>query len=124
VRKPGGRRFATPEDAARALSSRLPNVGVFLSTSADGEAFEWSEIQSGIFSHVVRSGLLGAADANADGSVSYVELAAFVDTATSEVPNPLMRPQVFARGPGALDDAPIARLHSMSSVRWLELGAA
>jgi hypothetical protein len=124
VRKPGGRHFATSEDAARTLSSRLPNVGVFLSTSADGEAFEWSEIQSGIFSHVVRSGLLGGADANADGSVSYVELAGFVDTATAEVRNPLMRPQVFARGPGAEDDAPIARLHSMTSVRWLELGAA
>jgi hypothetical protein len=65
VRKPGGRHFATSEDAARALASRLPNVGVFLSTSAEGEAFEWSEIQSGIFSHLVRSGLLGAADANA-----------------------------------------------------------
>ncbi|MEN9581538.1 MAG: hypothetical protein RJA70_4547, partial [Pseudomonadota bacterium] len=57
VRKPGGRHFATSEDAARSLSSKLPNVGVFLSTSAEGEAFEWSEIQSGIFSHVVRSGL-------------------------------------------------------------------
>ena len=124
VRKPGGRHFATSEDAARALASRLPNVGVFLSTSADGEAFEWSEIQSGIFSHVVRSGLLGAADANADGQVSYVELAAFVDTATAEVQNPNMRPHVFARGPHAKDETPIARLHSMANVRRFELGDA
>lgn len=124
VRKPGGRHFATSEDAARALASRLPNVGVFLSTSAEGETFEWSEIQSGIFSHVVRSGLLGAADANADGSVSYVELAAFVDTATADVRNPSMRPHVFARGPGANDDAPIARLYSMSAVKRFELTSA
>jgi hypothetical protein len=124
VRKPGGRHFATSEDAARALSSRLPNVGVFLSTSAEGETFEWSEIQSGIFSHVVRSGLLGAADADADGAVSYLELAAFVDTATAEVRNPSMRPHVFARGPGADDAAPIARLYSMSSVRRFELASA
>jgi hypothetical protein len=122
VRKPGGRHFATSEDAARALASRLPNVGVFLSTSAEGEAFEWSEIQSGIFSHLVRSGLLGAADANADGSVSYLELAAFVDTATADVRNPNMRPHVFARGPGAADATPIARLQSMSSVRRFALG--
>jgi hypothetical protein len=124
VRKPGGRHFATSEDAARALSADLPNVGVFLSTSAEGEAFEWSEIQSGIFSHVVRSGLLGAADANADGSVSYLELSAFVDTATSEVKNPNMRPHVFARGPGAVDHTPIARLHSMSGVRRFALSDA
>jgi hypothetical protein len=124
VRKPGGRHFATSEDAARALAGRLPNVGVFLSTSADGEAFEWSEIQSGIFSHVVRSGLLGAADADADGSVSYLELAAFVATATADVKNPNMRPQVFARGPGAEDHATIARLHSMAPVRRFELGDA
>lgn len=121
VRKPGGRRFATSEDAQRAMAEKLANVGVFLSTSAEGEAFEWSEIQSGIFSHVVRSGLLGAADANSDGAVSYLELAAFVDTATREVRNPNMRPHVFARGPGASDQTPIARLQSMSNVRRLEL---
>jgi hypothetical protein len=124
VRKPGGRHFATSEDAARSLASQLPNVGVFLSTSAEGEAFEWSEIQSGIFSHLVRSGLMGAADANADGSVSYVELAAFVDTATNEMRNPNMRPHVFARGPGSLDETPIAELRSMKNVRRFELSDA
>jgi hypothetical protein len=105
ARRPGGRYYATPEDAARALSARLPNVGVFLSTSAEGESFEWSELQSGVFSHVVRSGLLGAADADGDGAVSYVELAAFVATATADVRNPTMRPHVYARGPVGRDDA-------------------
>jgi hypothetical protein len=124
VRKPGGRHFATSEDAARALSERLPNVGFFLSTSAEGEAFEWSEIQSGIFSHVVRSGLLGAADADLDGSVTYLELAGFVATATAEVKNPNMRPHVFARGPGAQGATPIARLQSMENVRHFELSDA
>ena len=98
-RKPGGRRFATPRDAADKLSRRLPNVGVFLSTSAESEVFEWSELQSGVFSHSVRSGLMGAADANHDGRVSYEELAAFVATAAAEIKNPLYRPKVFARGP-------------------------
>jgi hypothetical protein len=99
-------------------------VGVFLSTSADGEAFEWSEIQSGIFSHVVRSGLMGGADANGDGQVSYLELAGFVDTATADVTNPNMRPHVFSRGPGALDATPIANLQSMGGVRRFELSDA
>jgi hypothetical protein len=124
ARKPGGRHFATSEDASRALAAKLPNVGVFLSTSADGEAFEWSEIQSGIFSHVVRSGLLGGADANGDGQVSYVELAAFVDTATTDVRNPNMRPHVYSRGPGAQNETPIANLQSMTAVRRFELSDA
>ena len=124
VRKPGGRHFATPEDDAKALASRLPNVGVFLSTSAEGEAFEWSEIQSGIFSHVVRSGLLGAADANGDGSVSYLELAGFVETATADVRNANMRPHIFARGPFSRDDAPIVDLRGRSDVRRFRLSDA
>jgi hypothetical protein len=124
ARRPGGTYFATPEDAARALASRLPNVGVFLSTSAEGEAFEWSEIQSGVFSHVVRSGLLGAADANGDGAVSYVELAAFVATATADVRNPNMRPHVFARGPGARDDTAIVDLRGVTEARRLRLSDA
>ncbi len=124
ARRPGGTYFATPEDAARALTSRMANVGVFLSTSAEGEAFEWSEIQSGVFSHAVRSGLLGAADANGDGAVSYVELAAFVATATADVRNPNMRPHVYARGPGARDDAPIVTLRGATHVRRLRLSDA
>ena len=103
-RKPGGRRFATPRDAAEKLARQLPNVGVFLSTSAEAEVFEWSELQSGVFSHAVRSGLMGAADANHDGRVSYEELAGFVATAAAEIKNPLYRPKVFARGPNGDDE--------------------
>ncbi|MBX7117182.1 MAG: caspase family protein, partial [Myxococcaceae bacterium] len=66
-RKPGGRHFATPADAALELSQRLPKVGVLLSTSAEAEVYEWSAFQSGIFSHAVRSALTGAADVNGDG---------------------------------------------------------
>lgn len=121
ARRPGGHYYATSEDAARSLAERLPNVGVFLSTSAEGEAFEWSEIQSGVFSHVVRSGLLGAADANGDGSISYLELAAFVATATADVRNPNMRPHVFARGPGGRNDEPIVEAGPRSGARAFRL---
>jgi hypothetical protein len=102
-RKPGGVRFATPRDAAESLARRLPNVGVFLSTAAQAEVFEWSELQSGVFSHAVRSGLMGAADADGDGRVSYQELAGFVETAAADIKNPLFRPKVFARGPNGED---------------------
>jgi hypothetical protein len=109
-RRPGGVRFPTPRDAAEALGRRLPNVGVFLSTSAQAEVYEWSELQSGVFSHAVRSGLLGAADANRDGHVSYEELGAFVDTAVAAIKNPNYRPKVFARGPNGEDARSILHL--------------
>lgn len=112
ARRPGGRRVATTADEARSLGERLPSVGVFLSTSSEAEVFEWSELQAGIFSHAVRSGLTGAADANGDGEVSYEELRAFVSVATSRINNPLYRPKVFARGPGADERASLVSLGS------------
>ncbi|MGQ0505127.1 MAG: hypothetical protein ACT4TC_07370 [Myxococcaceae bacterium] len=115
-RKAGGKRFATPSNAAASLARRLPNVGVFLSTSAEAEVYEWSELQSGIFSHAVRSGLLGAADADGDGRVSYLELAAFVDLASSEVKNPNFRPKVFARGPAGDDRRAVLDLQDANAV--------
>lgn len=102
-RKPGGRRVRTPAEVAENLARSVPNVGVFLSSAAEGEVFEWSELQSGVFSHAVRSGLLGAADADGDGRVTYQELAAFVDGAVADIRNPLYRPKVFARGPNGED---------------------
>ncbi|HEX8700785.1 MAG TPA: hypothetical protein VF815_18215 [Myxococcaceae bacterium] len=114
-RKPGGRRYATPVDSAEAMAKRLPHVGVLLSTSAEAEVYEWSELQSGIFSHAVRSGLLGAADANTDGAVSYEELAAFVETASREVKNPTFRPRVFARGPGGDNQAQVIESRALGA---------
>jgi hypothetical protein len=119
-RRPGGRQLAVTEDAARSLSDRLPNVGVLLSTSAEAEVFEWSELQSGIFSHAVRSGLLGAADADGNGRISYDEIRAFVDLASARVDNPLYRPKVFARGPNGRNDEAIFDLGAAQSLR-LEL---
>ncbi|MGH7436224.1 MAG: hypothetical protein ACRENE_11170 [Polyangiaceae bacterium] len=116
-RRPGGRQLAVTEEAARSLSARLPNVGVLLSTSAEAEVFEWSELQSGIFSHAVRSGLMGAADVNSDGRVTYDEIRAFVDVASARVENPLYRPKVFARGPNGKGDEPLFDLTAAQSVR-------
>ncbi len=99
-RKAGGRLFPTPKEATEALRARLPNVGVLLSTSAESETYEWSELQSGIFSYAFRSGLVGGADVKVDGEVSYEELAAFIDVATRAIKNPAFRPRIFARGPG------------------------
>ncbi len=106
-RRPGGRRWATPRDMSIGFAQRHPNVGVFLSTSAEAEVYEWSELESGIFSHEVRSGLSGAADANSDGVVTYGELAAFVERANERLPSDAVRPRVFQRGPGGAAAAPL-----------------
>jgi hypothetical protein len=104
-RKPGGRRWATPKDMALGFSARHPDVGLFLSTNSETEVFEWSAIESGVFSHEVRSGLTGAADVNGDGSVSYSELAGFVQTANAGIAREILRPHLFYRGPRGDSDA-------------------
>jgi len=104
-RKPGGRRWATPRDMALGFSGRYPNVGLLLSTNSDAEVYEWSELESGIFSYEVRSGLTGAADVDGDGRVSYAELAGFIEVANRRIPREMFRPRIFWRGPGGDDGA-------------------
>jgi hypothetical protein len=52
-----------------------------------------------VFSHEVRSGLYGAADADGDGQITYREIAAFVQRANDAIPNERFRPEVHARPP-------------------------
>jgi hypothetical protein len=106
-RKPGGRRWATPKDMAMGFAKRHPEVGLFLSTSSDAEVFEWSELESGVFSHEVRSGLSGAADVDGDGSISYSELAGFVDRANARIGRDVLRPHIYYRGPSGDAAAPL-----------------
>jgi hypothetical protein len=72
---------------------------VFVSTSAEAQVWEWDQLQGGVFSHAVRSGLRGAADANADARVTYAELLAFVDVAASGLVDSVYAPRVHARAP-------------------------
>ena len=98
-RGPGGER--RPLDTiglAPALNSDS-RIGLLLSTSSARESHEWDAFQSGVFSHEVRSGLYGAADADNDGQVSYREIAAFVTRANASVPNEKYRPDIHARAP-------------------------
>ncbi|HVH45972.1 MAG TPA: caspase family protein, partial [Labilithrix sp.] len=99
ARGPGGQRRPLAGFRSSALADD-PRVGLLLSTSSARESHEWDAFQSGVFSHEVRSGLYGAADADGDGVVSYSEIAAFVARAGSAVPNEKYRPEVYARPPG------------------------
>lgn len=98
-RGPGGKRrpFSGFSQSGALVDS--PNIGLLLSTSSGRESHEWEGFQSGVFSHEVRSGLYGAADANRDARVTYREIAAFVARANEAIPNERFRPDVFARPP-------------------------
>ena len=76
-----------------------PNVGVVLSSSTIGEVHEWGKYLSGVFSHEVRSALLGPADLDDDGQVTFAELAAFVASANAEVKNETYRVRPYIRPP-------------------------
>lgn len=100
---PGGRRtrfsgsFAAPAELSPA---RLANTGFVLSTSSDRDSHEWERFGGGVFSYQVRSALLGAADVDQDGRISYAELGAFLTTASQAVTNPRFRPDFLIRPPG------------------------
>ncbi|HVH47204.1 MAG TPA: caspase family protein [Labilithrix sp.] len=99
-RGPGGQRRPA-QDFAKSVYElgRDPRVGLLLSTSSATESHEWDAFQSGVFSHEVRSGLYGAADADGDGEVSYREMAAFIGRANESIENERFRPRIFARPP-------------------------
>jgi hypothetical protein len=102
-RGPGGaRREARGFTQLGGLAAR-PTTGLLFSTSSAKESHEWAGFQAGVFSHEMRSGLYGAADADADGRVSYREIAAFIQRANASVKNERFRPDVYVRPPKNTD---------------------
>lgn len=99
ARGPGGTHRPLRGFLDRSLRPRMAKVGFLLSSSQSGESHEWEAFQSGVFSHEVRSGLVGAADVDGDGTISYREIAAFVARANAAIVNERYRPTVYARSP-------------------------
>ncbi|MEO0460792.1 MAG: hypothetical protein AAF219_08105 [Myxococcota bacterium] len=120
-RSPRVERWEPPAKSHQSLLEKYPHVGAIISTSAEALTYEWSEIQSGVFSYQLRSALRGAADVDADGSVTYIEMEAFVETANRLVENELYRPNVYARAPADDDDAEFIDARQSNSVT-LKLG--
>lgn len=88
-----------PAGDSRLRFEDYPNVGVILASSTVGETHEWGRYLAGIFSHEVRSALLGAGDVDDDGAVNFAELAAFVAAANARVTNPTVRITPYIRPP-------------------------
>src|SRR5882757_1343621 len=102
-RGPGGERHELHGFTELGGLAARDSVGLLLSTSSAKESHEWSGFQAGVFSHEVRSGLYGAADADGDGQVSYREIAAFIDRANAGIANERYRSEVFAHPPKSSD---------------------
>ena len=100
---------------------RYPNTGVILASSAQSETHEWSRWQAGIFSHELRSALLGAGDVDGDGLVTYSEAAAAVEAANVGILDPTARLRVFARPPSARIDLPLIDLKDLSKAAQLRI---
>lgn len=109
-REPYRRRFAAPEITE--------GVGYILSTSNDAESHEWSAIQGGVFSHEIRSAMLGGADLDGDGAVDYEELALFVAVANEGIEHPKYRPNVFIRPPANDVKATILSARGKSTLKF------
>jgi hypothetical protein len=103
-RGPGGERRAWQDSYFRPHEPGGGNTGFLLASSSSGLSHEWEEFQAGIFSHEVRSGLMGPADANGDGVITYRELTGFVRMANRPVRNERFRPQIVSRVPAGGDD--------------------
>ncbi len=119
------------EDYSGAISSyqrdfqldRYPNTGVILSTSSDRESHEWSAYAAGIFSHQLRSALVGTADLNIDGSVDYLEVEGYLAAANAAVIDPKARVAVYAKPPRADPGRPLLARGHATSMRTLVLAA-
>ena len=102
----------------------LPQVGAFLAAAANAKAHEWTQVESGVFTHEVLSGLYGAADINGDLQIEYGELHAFLTAANSNVRDPRARPQVVVRSPDGNANAILLDLRALRDTRWLSGNAA
>lgn len=98
-----------------------PNTGVILASSASSETHEWSQWEAGIFSHELRSGLLGPADVDGDGAVSYPEAASFVEAANAAIEVPRARLRVFYRPALVRPDLPLFELAALRALPTMEI---
>lgn len=117
------RRAAVADFVAREDLARYPNTGILLATSTEKETHEWSVYRGGVFSHQLRSALVGGADVNGDGEIAYSEVEAFLAAANQHVLHPDARLEVFAHPPAVDRTRPIVDLRAARFRHWLTIPA-
>ncbi|MBN2714547.1 MAG: hypothetical protein JXX14_01755 [Deltaproteobacteria bacterium] len=112
----------TPEEhrvSSLPVASRVPGLGIFVSSSANRQSHEWSKLESGVFTHVVLSGLSGLADINNDGRIAYSELYAFTLAANRGVKKSLARVQVVVAPPKRNQNVPIVDISNVADAAFV-----
>jgi hypothetical protein len=102
---------------------RSSTVGVIVSTSGTAEVHEWSRFRAGVFSHQLRSALLGAADVDQNGEITYAEIEAYLVAANAGVANPRARINVYAEPPSQNRARPVLALQDYKDATILEIPA-
>jgi hypothetical protein len=98
-----------------------PNTGVILAASEDSETHEWTQLESGIFSHEILSAFVGTADVNEDGVITYQEAASCVEAANFGIRNQKARLNVYFRPPANRQDVPLMDLSTFEHATLLLL---
>lgn len=100
-RGPGGRRRSYPRSFVQTgVARNIAHTGYVLSTASARDSHEWEQYHGGVFSHEIRSALRGAADVNADGTITYGELGAFLETTNRAIRHRRLRPDFALIPPG------------------------
>lgn len=108
-------------EAVEAHRSRQASTGYLLSTSTDAQVQESDAMGGGVFSHLLRSALLGAGDIDGDGRIEYAEAAAFIDRASAGYEDARLHLQVYARPPQQRPHAALSDLRRVRVGRFLKI---
>jgi hypothetical protein len=95
-------------------AAQTKQLGILTAASSTQSAGESATLNGGYFSHVLASGLAGAADADADGTVRFGELAAFVAFHTER----LFGQRPWFEAPGGDLLAPVVELGGLPGVTF------
>ena len=97
-----------------------PGLGLILATSGAQESHETAALNGGVFSHEVRSALLGGADADGDHRITYDELHAFLLSASASIQH-ARAPSVFVHAPAAEGGEALTELDAFHNTATLAL---
>ncbi len=106
----------------REILDQYPNLGLLLSTAGAAEVHEWARYGGGVFSHQVRSGLVGGADVDGDLRVTYPEMASYLAAANDAIRDPRTRIRVEVVAPRQNLRAALLDLESLGGSTLLTVG--
>lgn len=97
-------------------------TGFLVSTNQAAAVHEYQEYRAGVFSHVIRSALLGAGDTNQDGRIEYSEAMAYAAAASQGITDVRAQLSLHCRPPPRDVHRPLLDLAQSDLRSFLRLG--